>query len=221
VDGQRYVDGGLDGLEALEVDLRLVGRQQVHVADGDREAVHARGRHELSGRAGVGHVGMAVIDCAVVVVGQAAEFRLDGHAGRVGGGHQLGHGVAGLRYRPPVAVDHHEVEPGIHAPDRLLERVGLVEQEGYRYPAAFEEGATARAEEFDAARVEPLVSQHRRAETDYDGRVLGLGRRQHGLERVTVPALEVAQGVAARARGGEHIRSGDQRHRELPLANDC
>ena len=109
-------------------------------------------------------------------------------------------------------MHHHGVEPGVEAAQRLLERVGLVEEEGDRHAGLAGNLAAEGAEQLDAAAVEPGLMPEQAAEADDHRRPLGLGGLDDGLERVAVPGLEVPERVAVRAGVREQGRQRGEGH---------
>lgn len=169
-------------------------------------------RSTKSGLRWIGQVGVRILDGLAVEVRKAAELRLDRDARRVGGLDKRGHRLPCLGNRPAVAVDHHRREPGIDANQGLLQGVRLVQQEGHRDLAVLQQGAAHAAQVRDPPMVQPMVGQHGRAEADDDRRALQHGCVEDGLQRVAVPALEVAHGVTTRPGMGEQLRKWDQGH---------
>ena len=109
-------------------------------------------------------------------------------------------------------MHHHGVEPGVEAAQRLLQRVGLVEEQGDRHARPPGDLAAEGAEQLDPAAVEPGLMPEQAAGADDHRRPLGLRGLDDGLERVAVPGLEVPERVPARAGVREQGRQRDERH---------
>jgi hypothetical protein len=80
VDHEGHIDGLPDPAEAINVDAHRALGAEVHVADGDGQAVHTRLGHESYGFVGVGQQGAIIFTEA----GQPAQLRLDLHPGGMG-----------------------------------------------------------------------------------------------------------------------------------------
>ena len=145
-------------------------------------------------------------------VGQVAELGLDGRAAGVRGGHELRHRGDGLVVGEAARVHHHGVEPCVEAAQRLLERVGLVEEQGDRHAGPAGNLAAEGAEQLDPAAVEPGLMPEEAAGADDHRRPLGLRGLDDGLERVAVPGLEVPERVPVRAGVREQGRQRGEGH---------
>ena len=138
--------------------------------------------------------------------GSEPSSALDRQSSRVGGVHEL-------RVRLGVArAEHDGVEARLDGAEAVLERMRLVQEQRNGDGASLRRQAPGQCEDLDPAAIEPVLVDEEAAEPDDRRRMLELRGAEHCVEGVSVPRLEVADGVAAVPCVGEQVGERDERH---------